>query len=55
MLHHFVCWHVKHVERVPVCKSGHILQLRVSFYDFSNVISHAVSYTVLYYCINALQ
>ena len=25
MLHHFVCWYVKCVEKVPFRKSGHIL------------------------------
>ena len=26
VLHHFVCWYVKCVEKVPFRKSGHILQ-----------------------------
>ena len=28
MLHHFVCWHVKCVEKVPFRKSGHIYVTR---------------------------
>ena len=27
MLHHFVCWYVKCVEKVPFRKSGHIYSM----------------------------
>ena len=31
MLHHFVCWYVKCVEKVPFRKSGHICLIIVLY------------------------
>ena len=41
MLHHFVCWYVKCVEKVPFRKSGHIYDILkfVVFPDIINVIA----------------
>ena len=46
MLHHFVCWYVKCVEKVPFRKSGHIYYIniiRIMAYLFYFVISFSIN------------